>query len=84
MLQTYSHDSFRPGGPRDIDRRPCSRKECDTVFTRPVKFKVVDEAGRPPGDWELSDSWASQKANLIDMLSHVSGLPKCVGSESRP
>ncbi|KAH9180216.1 beta-lactamase/transpeptidase-like protein [Lactarius sanguifluus] len=25
-----------------------------------------------PGDWELSDPWASEKANLIDILSHVS------------
>ncbi|KAH9038942.1 beta-lactamase/transpeptidase-like protein [Lactarius pseudohatsudake] len=29
-----------------------------------------------PGDWELSDPWASEKANLIDILSHVSGLPR--------
>jgi len=29
-------------------------------------------------DWELSDPWASQKANLIDILSHVSGMPRCV------
>ncbi|KAH9063775.1 beta-lactamase/transpeptidase-like protein [Lactarius deliciosus] len=28
-----------------------------------------------PGDWELSDPWASKKANLIDILSHVSGMP---------
>ncbi|KAH9048273.1 beta-lactamase/transpeptidase-like protein [Lactarius hengduanensis] len=27
-----------------------------------------------PGDWELSDPWASEKANLIDILSHVSGM----------
>ncbi|KAF8495154.1 beta-lactamase/transpeptidase-like protein [Russula emetica] len=25
-------------------------------------------------DWELMDPWASQKANLIDILSHVSGV----------
>ncbi|KAH9063776.1 beta-lactamase/transpeptidase-like protein [Lactarius deliciosus] len=29
-----------------------------------------------PGDWELSDPWASKKANLIDILSHVSGMPR--------
>ncbi|KAH9001593.1 beta-lactamase/transpeptidase-like protein [Lactarius akahatsu] len=29
-----------------------------------------------PEDWELSDPWASEKANLIDILSHVSGLPR--------
>ncbi|KAH9001587.1 beta-lactamase/transpeptidase-like protein [Lactarius akahatsu] len=28
------------------------------------------------GDWELSDPWASKKANLIDILSHVSGMPR--------
>ncbi|KAI9456694.1 beta-lactamase/transpeptidase-like protein [Lactarius psammicola] len=28
-----------------------------------------------PGDWELSDPWASKKANLIDILTHVSGMP---------
>ncbi|KAI9446783.1 beta-lactamase/transpeptidase-like protein [Lactarius indigo] len=31
-----------------------------------------------PGDWELSDPWASEKANLIDILSHVSGMPRCI------
>ncbi|KAH9055951.1 beta-lactamase/transpeptidase-like protein [Lactarius vividus] len=31
-----------------------------------------------PGDWELSDPWASRKANLIDILSHVSGMPRCI------
>ena len=29
-------------------------------------------------DWELSDPWASQKANLVDILSHVTGMPRCV------
>ncbi|KAI9456693.1 beta-lactamase/transpeptidase-like protein [Lactarius psammicola] len=29
-----------------------------------------------PGDWELSDPWASKKANLIDILTHVSGMPR--------
>jgi len=28
-----------------------------------------------PGDWELSDTWASKKANLIDILTHVFGMP---------
>jgi len=27
-----------------------------------------------PDAWKLMDDWASQKANLIDILSHVSGL----------
>jgi len=27
-----------------------------------------------PNDWQLMDPWASQKANLIDILTHVSGI----------
>jgi hypothetical protein len=27
-------------------------------------------------DWQLMDPWASEKANLIDILSHVSGLSR--------
>jgi hypothetical protein len=37
------------------------------------KTKVADILG---GDWQLMDPWASQKANLIDILSHVSGLSR--------
>lgn len=29
-----------------------------------------------PGEWEVMDSWASEKANIRDILSHVSGLPR--------
>ncbi|KAI0271642.1 beta-lactamase/transpeptidase-like protein [Gloeopeniophorella convolvens] len=29
-----------------------------------------------PDDWELMDPWASKKASLIDILSHVSGMPR--------
>ncbi|KAI0261080.1 beta-lactamase/transpeptidase-like protein [Gloeopeniophorella convolvens] len=36
------------------------------------KTKVADIL---PDDWELSDPWATEKANLIDILSHQSGLP---------
>nr|GAT48083.1 predicted protein [Mycena chlorophos] len=28
-----------------------------------------------PGEWLLEDEWATEKANLRDMLSHVTGLP---------
>ncbi|KAG1754554.1 beta-lactamase/transpeptidase-like protein [Suillus lakei] len=28
-----------------------------------------------PGEWQLMDDWASKKANLKDILSHMSGLP---------
>jgi CubicO group peptidase (beta-lactamase class C family) len=31
-----------------------------------------------PNEWKLMDPWASQKANLIDILTHVSGLARCV------
>ena len=27
-----------------------------------------------PDEWMLEDSWASQKANVLDMFSHVTGL----------
>ena len=29
-----------------------------------------------PGEWQLMDEWAERKANLKDILSHVSGLPR--------
>jgi CubicO group peptidase (beta-lactamase class C family) len=29
-----------------------------------------------PEEWQLMDGWASKKANLKDILSHVSGLPR--------
>lgn len=29
-----------------------------------------------PGEWQLMDDWASKKANIKDILSHVSGLPR--------
>jgi len=29
-----------------------------------------------PGEWQLMDEWASKKANMKDILSHVSGLPR--------
>jgi CubicO group peptidase (beta-lactamase class C family) len=29
-----------------------------------------------PGEWKLEDQWASDKANVHDILSHVSGLPR--------
>lgn len=31
-----------------------------------------------PGEWGLSDHWAMEKADLRDVLSHVSGLPRHV------
>lgn len=35
--------------------------------------KVIDLI---PDDWKLKDDWAFQKANLRDILSHMSGLPR--------
>jgi len=29
-----------------------------------------------PGQWGLKDEWASEKANIRDILAHVSGLPR--------
>ncbi|KAI0063205.1 beta-lactamase/transpeptidase-like protein [Artomyces pyxidatus] len=29
-----------------------------------------------PGQWKLEDPWASQKTNIADLLSHVTGLPR--------
>jgi CubicO group peptidase (beta-lactamase class C family) len=30
-----------------------------------------------PDAWKLMDPWANDKANLIDMLTHVSGVDRC-------
>jgi CubicO group peptidase (beta-lactamase class C family) len=30
----------------------------------------------PPSKWKLQSEWSTQKANLIDILSHSSGLPR--------
>lgn len=32
----------------------------------------------PSGDWKLDDGWASEKVNIWDALSHLSGLPRHV------
>ena len=37
------------------------------------KTKVADIL---PNDWRLMDPWASQKANLIDILTHLSGVAR--------
>ena len=37
------------------------------------KTKVADIL---PNEWQLMDPWASQKANLIDILSHVSSVAR--------
>ncbi|EIM80585.1 beta-lactamase/transpeptidase-like protein [Stereum hirsutum FP-91666 SS1] len=29
-----------------------------------------------PGEWNLMDQWAEEKANIRDILSHVSGVPR--------
>jgi CubicO group peptidase (beta-lactamase class C family) len=29
-----------------------------------------------PGQWGLKEGWASEKANIRDILAHVSGLPR--------
>ena len=30
----------------------------------------------PSDDWRLEDEWATERLNLKDALSHVSGLPR--------
>lgn len=42
--------------------------------------KIVDIL---PGEWELQDEWASNKANVRDILGHVSGLPRYVELASK-
>jgi hypothetical protein len=44
-----------------------------TTLTFDTKMKDI-----LPGLWELQDEWASEKASLLDILSHVSGLPRQV------
>ncbi|TDL17828.1 beta-lactamase/transpeptidase-like protein [Rickenella mellea] len=36
-----------------------------------------------PADWKLEDTWASEKANIQDILTHLSGLPRHDLSYSR-
>ena len=44
------------------------------TFTWETKVKSL----LPAEDWELADEWATEKLNLRDALSHVSGLPRYV------
>jgi CubicO group peptidase (beta-lactamase class C family) len=60
-------DDFAHG--RNITSLPDSVQE----FT--WKSKLQDLL---PEDWKLMDEWASEKANVHDLLSHISGLPRCV------
>ncbi|EIN06834.1 beta-lactamase/transpeptidase-like protein [Punctularia strigosozonata HHB-11173 SS5] len=48
------------------------------LFDWETKVKAV-----LPGEWELEDEWATEKANIRDILSHVSGLPRYVGDARR-
>jgi len=43
-----------------------------TKFDFNTKVKDIMPAG---SDWSLMDEWAYEKANIRDILSHVSGLP---------
>lgn len=40
------------------------------------KTKVQDLFPGDDSEWKLKDDWASQKVNIRDMLTHVSGLPR--------
>ena len=44
------------------------------AFTWETKVKAL----LPAEDWELADEWATEKLNLRDALSRVSGLPRYV------
>ena len=30
-----------------------------------------------PGDWKLDQEWATEKANIRDILGHLTGLTRC-------
>ncbi len=30
-----------------------------------------------PGIWKLKDEWATEKANIKDLLTHTWGVPRC-------
>lgn len=41
------------------------------TFTWETKIKDL-----LPGEWVLQDKWATEKANVLDILSHTSGMPR--------
>lgn len=46
-----------------------------TTFNWDTKVKDIMP---PSSDWQLMDDWAHEKANIRDILSHVSGLTRYV------
>lgn len=40
------------------------------------KTKVQELFPGEDSEWLLEDEWANKKANLLDILTHVSGLPR--------
>jgi len=46
-------------------------------FTWSTKLKDI-----LPDEWEVQDPWANEKADILDILSHRSGLPRHDGSYS--
>jgi CubicO group peptidase (beta-lactamase class C family) len=50
-----------------------------TTFDWNTKVKDIMPDG---SDWGLMDKWAYEKANIRDILSHVSGLPRFVSSRT--
>jgi CubicO group peptidase (beta-lactamase class C family) len=46
-----------------------------TTFDWNTKVKDIMPAG---SGWDLMDKWAYEKANIRDILSHVSGIPRFV------
>ena len=60
LIDDFAHGRNVTQLPNDIQRL-----EWDTKITELL-----------PGDWELMDEWATKKATIRDILSHVSGLPR--------
>lgn len=66
-------DDFAQG--RNVTALPDGLNE----FTFDTKLQALF----PGGDvWALEDEWATKKANIRDILSHVSGLTRCVRDHS--
>ena len=46
------------------------------VGVQSLTWETKIKALLPDEDWQLEDDWATEKLNLRDALSHVSGLPR--------
>lgn len=53
------------------ERNTTSLPESVILFDWDTKLKDL-----LPGEWNLMDQWAEEKANIRDILSHVSGVAR--------